>query len=115
MIWPATPTGSRKVKLSAFAGTGLTCPRTLFARDRKSTRLNSSHVSKSYAVFCLKKKDLPFFPELPASYQVDAWLPPAPHPSRNERVSNNYYTFARLNPPVSLARAQSEMDATNHA
>src|SRR5207249_11451124 len=25
-------------------------------RDRKSTRLNSSHVSISYAVFCLKKK-----------------------------------------------------------
>src|SRR5699024_12547951 len=24
--------------------------------DRKSTRLNSSHVSNSYAVFCLKKK-----------------------------------------------------------
>src|SRR6266513_3702759 len=24
--------------------------------DRKSTRLNSSHVSHSYAVFCLKKK-----------------------------------------------------------
>src|SRR5690242_20967504 len=24
--------------------------------DRKSTRLNSSHMSKSYAVFCLKKK-----------------------------------------------------------
>src|SRR5690242_21126890 len=28
----------------------------LFARDRKSTRLNSSHMSISYAVFCLKKK-----------------------------------------------------------
>src|SRR5699024_11853464 len=28
----------------------------LFARDRKSTRLNSSHVSISYAVFCLKKQ-----------------------------------------------------------
>src|SRR5207249_10557919 len=28
----------------------------LGARDRKSTRLNSSHVSISYAVFCLKKK-----------------------------------------------------------
>src|SRR5207249_8507354 len=27
-----------------------------FTRDRKSTRLNSSHVSSSYAVFCLKKK-----------------------------------------------------------
>src|SRR5207249_11230025 len=26
--------------------------------DRKSTRLNSSHVSISYAVFCLKKKKL---------------------------------------------------------
>src|SRR5690625_6757640 len=26
------------------------------ARDRKSTRLNSSHVATSYAVFCLKKK-----------------------------------------------------------
>src|SRR5438067_3817610 len=25
-------------------------------QDRKSTRLNSSHVSISYAVFCLKKK-----------------------------------------------------------
>src|SRR5436305_4762629 len=27
-----------------------------FRRDRKSTRLNSSHVRISYAVFCLKKK-----------------------------------------------------------
>src|SRR5437868_15410901 len=27
-----------------------------FRLDRKSTRLNSSHVSISYAVFCLKKK-----------------------------------------------------------
>src|SRR6267378_6525535 len=32
-------------------------PRTKSApRDRKSTRLNSSHVEISYAVFCLKKK-----------------------------------------------------------
>src|SRR5437868_11091478 len=28
----------------------------LLGKDRKSTRLNSSHVSISYAVFCLKKK-----------------------------------------------------------
>src|SRR5690606_41546624 len=28
----------------------------LYASDRKSTRLNSSHVKISYAVFCLKKK-----------------------------------------------------------
>src|SRR3989442_6345394 len=42
------------------------CPRTRLPptrgrgtrRDRKSTRLNSSHVRISYAVFCLKKKNL---------------------------------------------------------
>src|SRR5689334_13000152 len=31
----------------------------LVAQDRKSTRLNSSHSSISYAVFCLKKKNIP--------------------------------------------------------
>src|SRR5690349_23387451 len=31
-------------------------PATASASDRKSTRLNSSHVEISYAVFCLKKK-----------------------------------------------------------
>src|SRR5690606_40040222 len=31
-------------------------PRPLDELDRKSTRLNSSHVKISYAVFCLKKK-----------------------------------------------------------
>src|SRR2546430_3362478 len=30
------------------------------ARDRKSTRLNSSHSQISYAVFCLKKKEKTF-------------------------------------------------------
>src|SRR5690348_17863636 len=30
----------------------------LFGTDRKSTRLNSSHPSISYAVFCLKKKNI---------------------------------------------------------
>src|SRR2546426_5576646 len=31
-------------------------PDLLFGTDRKSTRLNSSHLVISYAVFCLKKK-----------------------------------------------------------
>src|SRR5690625_891440 len=31
-------------------------PTILVSLDRKSTRLNSSHVASSYAVFCLKKK-----------------------------------------------------------
>src|SRR5438874_9861525 len=30
------------------------------AQDRKSTRLNSSHVEISYAVFCLKKKKITY-------------------------------------------------------
>src|SRR5699024_11415007 len=30
----------------------------VLSQDRKSTRLNSSHVSISYAVFCLKKKNI---------------------------------------------------------
>src|SRR5690242_21214560 len=32
------------------------CERAVQRQDRKSTRLNSSHMSISYAVFCLKKK-----------------------------------------------------------
>src|SRR5256885_11381946 len=32
---------------------------TVVVRDRKSTRLNSSHLVISYAVFCLKKKNTP--------------------------------------------------------
>src|SRR5690625_5592152 len=31
-----------------------------YTEDRKSTRLNSSHVAISYAVFCLKKKTTKF-------------------------------------------------------
>src|SRR2546430_3320373 len=35
------------------------------ARDRKSTRLNSSHSQISYAVFCLKKKNTAHHPDRP--------------------------------------------------
>src|SRR5690348_17376503 len=37
-------------------------------KDRKSTRLNSSHPSISYAVFCLKKKKFSLLP--PGNYSV---------------------------------------------
>src|SRR5438477_1343848 len=40
-------------RASAERGPGLGRP----GQDRKSTRLNSSHMSISYAVFCLKKKN----------------------------------------------------------
>ena len=41
--WVTTPDGARRRKW-------------VYGKDRKSTRLNSSHVKISYAVFCLKKK-----------------------------------------------------------
>src|SRR2546430_7263953 len=36
-------------------------------KDRKSTRLNSSHSQISYAVFCLKKKTIPHSRRRPSS------------------------------------------------
>src|SRR5690625_6019553 len=51
--------GHPLVKLEIFGSpTNLypNMPETLKAADRKSTRLNSSHVANSYAVYCLKKK-----------------------------------------------------------
>src|SRR5574337_1653090 len=38
--------------------------------DRKSTRLNSSHHSISYAVFCLKKKKVSSFPVLETALKI---------------------------------------------
>src|SRR5690606_39980877 len=48
---PAPPAPSPLPSLSPSAPLGSVPP-----LDRKSTRLNSSHVKISYAVFCLKKK-----------------------------------------------------------
>src|SRR5947208_13001428 len=47
-------TGHRFENVSASAGPAFAQN---LARDRKSTRLNSSHQIISYAVFCLKKKN----------------------------------------------------------
>src|SRR5206468_12461901 len=54
--------GMRAGTRTAGAGVSLRlvrafCERFLATRDRKSTRLNSSHDQISYAVFCLKKKN----------------------------------------------------------
>src|SRR2546421_5204002 len=51
---PSVPT----VMINPF--TTLRLPHGLLLTDRKSTRLNSSHDQISYAVFCLKKKNLDF-------------------------------------------------------
>src|SRR5690349_22038666 len=54
----ALPISSFVVMLFNFLKStqNLTDPSFFRTRDRKSTRLNSSHVEISYAVFCLKKK-----------------------------------------------------------
>src|SRR6266496_6068071 len=49
---PAARPGPRRAPRASAAPGSAPCPRP----DRKSTRLNSSHVEISYAVFCLKKK-----------------------------------------------------------
>src|SRR5690625_6462037 len=47
----------RRILLSSLPGAAVTSVQMDGAlQDRKSTRLNSSHVAISYAVFCLKKK-----------------------------------------------------------
>src|SRR5215813_15167482 len=43
-------------RASSIPGVGARSPGCACDRDRKSTRLNSSHVRISYAVFCLTKK-----------------------------------------------------------
>src|SRR3712207_7156485 len=51
--WVALP-GARQLMRRIAAGLDVLT----YIRDRKSTRLNSSHANISYAVFCLKKKKM---------------------------------------------------------
>src|SRR2546430_4616816 len=52
--------GGPRRTLQSCRGCGRADPEqaAVFRRDRKSTRLNSSHSQISYAVFCLKKKNI---------------------------------------------------------
>src|SRR3989442_2361431 len=51
-----TRAGGKRVALCGNQVKRTSLLRCLQSQDRKSTRLNSSHVRISYAVFCLKKK-----------------------------------------------------------
>src|SRR5947199_8236990 len=48
--------GQDPVVTTTSFSAGLPANRIIWGTDRKSTRLNSSHLGISYAVFCLKKK-----------------------------------------------------------
>src|SRR3712207_7304319 len=68
-IWRAPPRARTATWRRATACRRRTRRRSRFrrppARDRKSTRLNSSHANISYAVFCLKKKKHIYLPTTP--------------------------------------------------
>src|SRR5690606_39952930 len=54
LLEEASVTGTANILMAAVLAQG--SGHENIGRDRKSTRLNSSHVKISYAVFCLKKK-----------------------------------------------------------
>src|SRR5256885_7123688 len=60
--WPAGDDDAKKIgsvleaKMKPFVGKPMKIADAMVPTDRKSTRLNSSHLVISYAVFCLKKK-----------------------------------------------------------
>src|ERR1039458_9906604 len=84
-------------------------------RDRKSTRLNSSHLGISYAVFCLKKKKkttneqscIPSYLPPPYTSLTSPRLPPVRlpcvlEPSRvvdHQRCRFNLFFFLRMRRP----------------
>src|SRR2546422_5375589 len=55
--WPNSTPTLNEASDQPRAPLGSPNSRSTLARDRKSTRLNSSHGYISYAVFCLKKKN----------------------------------------------------------
>src|SRR6202167_395372 len=69
-------------------------------RDRKSTRLNSSHHGISYAVFCLKKNKLTVVSLVPprgALEGIKAFATPPPRPHfRSPRTADQHPTHAQL-------------------
>src|SRR5258707_6589701 len=56
---PPTPRRRARISVACASSTEIRA-----RRDRKSTRLNSSHANISYAVFCLKKKNRVDVPEV---------------------------------------------------
>src|SRR5256885_7204148 len=59
--------------------------------DRKSTRLNSSHLVISYAVFCLKKKNQPSCSSVPALLRTHRSTPNSPLSACMPRVHSELH------------------------
>src|SRR5205814_8718115 len=83
------------------------CP---IVTDRKSTRLNSSHLGISYAVFCLKKKKIKKTKPVAERPGYNHY---APHGCQSERVSRDERhdpQLGRLHPWVDRARDARSRD-----
>src|SRR5256884_5224040 len=61
--------GGKSVLSFAIESNGFGAVLATNSEDRKSTRLNSSHGYISYAVFCLKKKNIPIYSRVPEDLQ----------------------------------------------
>src|SRR5256886_9588129 len=75
------------------------------ARDRKSTRLNSSHSQISYAVFCLKKKitSLPLFLAFVCSFVLfAARTSPQPANAFPAALTASKWTLTPTSSPASV-------------
>src|SRR2546430_4224399 len=69
------------------------------ARDRKSTRLNSSHSQISYAVFCLKKKTTIYRAAPHPLRPAPRALPPASYGPAPPRYSHARIRLSAAHPP----------------
>src|SRR5690606_39850594 len=80
--------------------------------DRKSTRLNSSHVKISYAVFCLKKKN-GLFPSTHAQ-SIATYTSPRRYQtaSTNSSLTLQYHQRELLSPRSSRLRSSKSLVAT---
>src|SRR2546426_4306351 len=87
----------------------------LWTTDRKSTRLNSSHLVISYAVFCLKKKKKQQQKQLARTkHQTTDTKPPChlintPQPPKKEQAATDLsQTIAPLIPTSPITRSASQ-------
>src|SRR3712207_8741223 len=65
-------------------------------RDRKSTRLNSSHANISYAVFCLKKKKITYYHPILNLLTNLYFTPASPTAPRSSMLPFSYYLILSL-------------------
>src|SRR2546430_4957625 len=93
---------SRRGKAGTRAGITARNPFCRSPRDRKSTRLNSSHSQISYAVFCLKKKKTDTdHPTLPDNNRCSVVQLHAPHQEAvNDQRTLTHELYVGGRPPL---------------